>query len=163
MKLTFKEEQNFRKSWVLLILAGIIAIPIYGIYQQIIVGEVFGDNPMSDLGLYLFLAFTIGLFLFFWIINLTTEIDDFQIKMNFFPLTSKSIQWADVKNAEVLNYGFVGGWGIRLWTKYGTVYNTSGSIGLAIELQNGKKLLIGTQKETELKSLLEQLKLNKAQ
>jgi hypothetical protein len=58
---------------------------------------------------------------------------------------------------KVLNYGFVGGWGVRLWTKYGTVYNVKGNIGLAIELKNGTKFLIGTQKEIELRSFLEKI------
>tara|TARA_R110002050_G_scaffold109799_1_gene221367 strand:- start:102673 stop:103179 length:507 start_codon:yes stop_codon:yes gene_type:complete len=162
MKLTFKEEQNFRKSWVLLILLAINGIPIYGIYQQVVLGKPFGDNPSSDMGLYFFLAFTIGLFLFFWIIKLSTEIDDFQIKMKFFPLSIKTFKWSDIESAKVVNYGFIGGWGIRLWTKFGTVYNTSGNIGLAIKLKNGKKFLIGTQKESELKSFItNQLKAEK--
>ena len=59
-----------------------------------------------------------------------------------------------------LDYGFIGGYGIRLWTKYGTVYNTSGKIGLAITLNNGDKFLIGTQKSDELKLFLENNKLN---
>lgn len=61
----------------------------------------------------------------------------------------------DIKSAKVVNYGFVGGWGIRLWTAYGTVYNIKGNKGLAIELFNGEKFLIGTQKENELKIIVE--------
>lgn len=70
--------------------------------------------------------------------------------MSFFPFVKKTTKWTDMKKAEVINYGFVGGWGIRLRTKYGTVYNIKGNKGLAIELLNGKKYLIGTQKETEM-------------
>jgi len=56
----------------------------------------------------------------------------------------------------VVDYGFVGGWGVRWWTKFGTVYNVMGRIGLAIELKNGKKLLIGTQKKTEVGAIVKQ-------
>jgi hypothetical protein len=77
--------------------------------------------------------------------------------MHFFPFVKKRIDWKDVKSAEVLDYGFVGGWGIRLWTAYGTVYNVKGTKGIAIELLNGKKFLIGTQKETELREILEKI------
>ena len=59
----------------------------------------------------------------------------------------------------MINYGFVGGWGIRLFTKYGTIYNTSGNKGLALELHDGKKLVIGTDKEEELKNFIEKLQL----
>ena len=158
MKVHFKEEQTFRKSWVMYLILISVAIPIYGMYQQYILGEPFGSKPMSDTGLFLLLFFTLGIVGFLWMIKLTTQIDNFQIKMKFYPLTSKTIQWSEVKTAEVLNYGFVGGWGIRLWTKYGTVYNISGNKGLAIELNNGKKLLIGTKNEAELKSVLANLK-----
>nr|WP_315263057.1 hypothetical protein [uncultured Flavobacterium sp.] len=44
-----------------------------------------------------------------------------------------------------MNYKFLG-FGVRLFTSYGTVYNTKGDTGLAIELKCGKKILIGTQK-----------------
>jgi len=93
----------------------------------------------------------------FWFMRLKTEIDKTEIRINFFPFVKKRVNWKEIKNAEVVNYRFVGGWGIRLWTKYGTVYNTKGNKGLAIELQNGKKILIGTQKETELKKIVEKV------
>lgn len=90
--------------------------------------------------------------------QLTTTVNQKSIEIKFFPFVNKTIKWEDVKSAEVLNYGFVGGWGIRLWTKYGTVYNTSGNIGLAIILKNDKKVCVGTQKENELKQILEEVK-----
>ena len=65
------------------------------------------------------------------------------------------MSWKEIKKVEIVTYGFVGGWGIRLWTKYGTVYTIKGNKGLAIELLNGKKFLIGTQKETELNKIVE--------
>ena len=82
--------------------------------------------------------------------RLHTEIDADGIRIRFFPLTKRAVKWSEVKRAEVVNYGFVGGWGIRLWTSYGTVYNTSGNKGLAIELKDGKKFLIGTRREGEM-------------
>ncbi len=89
--------------------------------------------------------------------NLKTEIDQKEIRMNFFPFIKKRIEWKDVKKAEVLNYGFVGGWGIRLFTDYGTIYSTKGNKGLALELQSGKRLVIGTQKEAELNRIIEKI------
>ncbi|MCO4822597.1 MAG: hypothetical protein KC469_11050 [Flavobacteriaceae bacterium] len=74
--------------------------------------------------------------------------------MDFFPFVKKRVHWKEIKSAEIVNYGFVGGWGIRLWTKYGTVYNTKGNTGLAVVLLNGKKFLIGTQKASELNKLV---------
>ncbi|NGX84319.1 DUF1705 domain-containing protein [Aequorivita sp. KMM 9714] len=156
--MVFKEEQKFTQWWLWLILIGIGVLPIIGIYKQLIIEEKFGDSPMSDLELIIFSIFIFGLIALFWFMRLKTNIDQNEIRMRFFPLVKKQVKWKDVKSVEVVNYGFVGGWGIRLGTKYGTVYNTKGNRGLAIELLNGKKLLIGTQKETELKEILEKIR-----
>jgi hypothetical protein len=79
--------------------------------------------------------------------------------MQFFPLLKKNIQWNEIDSAKIVTYGFIGGGGIRLWTKYGTVYNMKGNRGLAIQLINGQKFLIGSQKTDELQKVLDQLKL----
>lgn len=155
MKIEFIEEQKFTQWWLWLILIAIGILPIIGIYNRLILGEKFGDKPMSDFGLIIFCVFIFGLIAMFWFMRLKTEIDQNEIRMNFFPFVKKRINWKDIKKVEIVNYGFVGGWGIRLGTKYGTVYNTKGNKGLAIELLNGKKFLIGTQKETELNKIVD--------
>lgn len=157
MKIEFKEEQKFTQWWLWLVLIPIGILPIFGIYKQLILGEKIGDNPMSDLGLVLFAIFIFALIGLFLIMKLKTSIDKNGIQMSFLPFTQKRVSWNEIKSKEVVNYGFVGGWGIRLWTKYGTVYNMKGNKGLAIELKNGKKFLIGTQKETELNNLIEKM------
>lgn len=157
VKIEFEETQVFTQWWLWLILIGIGLIPIIGIYKQLILGEKFGNNPMSALGLILFSIVVFALIGLFWLMKLKTEIDQNEIQIRFFPFVKKQVKWHEVKSAEVLNYGFVGGWGIRLWTKYGTVYNIKGNKGLAIELNNGKKFLLGTQKENELKRIVKKL------
>jgi len=157
VKIEFEENQKFTQWWLWLILIALGVIPIMGIYKQVILHEPFGNNPMSNLGLILFLIFVLALIGLFWLMKLKTEIDQNEIRISFFPFAKKRVKWQDVKFAEVLNYGFVGGWGIRFWTKYGTVYNTKGNKGLAVEMNDGKKFLIGTQKETELNRITEKL------
>ena len=157
MNIVFKETQKFSQWWLWLILIGIGILPILGIYKQLIIGEKFGDKPMSDLGLIIFALFVFSLIAMFWFMQLKTEIDQNEIRMHFFPLVKKRVNWKEIKNAEIVNYGFVGGWGIRLWTKYGTVYNMKGNKGLAIALTDGNKFLIGTQKPEELTAILEKI------
>ena len=154
MKTKFKEEQKFTQWWLWLILIPVGILPFVGVYKQIILGEPFGDNPMSNLGLIIFSVIMILLLGLFAVMKLKTKIDDNEIQMSFFPFLKKKTKWSEIKKAEVVNYGFLGGWGIRLCTKYGTVYNIKGNKGLAIELMNGKKYLIGTQKETELNEII---------
>ena len=155
MKLSFREEQSFRRSWIWFILVPITLLPSYGLVTFNTDMFPFNDMPFNEL--IIFLSSTMALSILFLILKLKTEITEEEIRIQYFPFTSKTVKWVDVKNAKVLNYGFVGGWGIRLWTEFGTVYNTSGSIGLAIEMNDGKKFLIGTHKENELRSYIKQL------
>ena len=161
MKTEFKEEQKFTQWWLKLILIGVGVIPIFAIYKQFILGEKFGDKPMSNLALVIFCVFIFGLITMLWFMRLKTEIDPKEIRISFFPLVKKQFNWKEIKKAEIITYDFVGGWGIRLYTKYGTVYNTKGNLGLAIEFLDGEKILIGTQKEAELNCIIKKILLNK--
>lgn len=158
MKTLFQENQRFNQLWLKVILVIPIIIALAGLYQQVVKGIPFGSKPMSNLGLVILLVFSLGLFLFFQMMCLQTRIDSEGISMHLRPLSKKRIPWSSVKTAEVLDYGFVGGWGIRLNTQYGTVYNIRGKTGLALTLTNGKKLLIGTQKEHQLSQVIAQWK-----
>jgi len=82
---------------------------------------------MSDTGLVFFIIFVFGLIALFLLTKLKTEINENEVKFNFVPFYKKSIKWNEIENAEVINYGFVG-WGIKIGTKYGTVYNTKEKI-----------------------------------
>lgn len=157
MKNEFKEEQKFTQWWLWIVLIGIGILPIFGMYKQLILGEKFGDNPMSDFGLIIFCVIIFGVIALFWFMRLKTEIDENEIRMKFFPFVKKKVHWKEIKSVEIVNYGFVG-YGIRIGSKYGTVYNTNGNKGLAIELKNGKKFVIGTQKVSELNKIVEKAK-----
>lgn len=160
MNIFFKEEQRFSQWWLWIIIIGLGNIPIFGIYKQFILGEKFGNNPMSDLGLIIFSIFIFGIIILFLFMRLKTEITNNKIHLSFFPFVKKDILWTNVKSAKVIKYGFVG-YGIRIGMSHGTIYNTSGNKGLSLELFNGKKYLIGTQKEKELQSVLKRMTDNK--
>ena len=134
----FTEEQKFTQWWLWLILIGVSILPVIGIFEQLIFGHTFGDKPMSNIELLIFSSFVFCLVALFGFMKLKTEIDEQEIRMNFFPFIKKRTNWNEIKSAEIINYGFVGGWGIRLWTQYGTVYNVKGNKGLAIELKIAK-------------------------
>lgn len=153
----FQEKQKFTQWWLWVILIGIGLLKIGLLYQQLILGETVGDNPMPNAVLVVFALITFAIIALFLLMKLKTSINKEYIEVSFYPFTTKKVYWHQIEKATVLKYGFIGGWGIRFWTKYGTVYNVKGNKGLAIQLKNGDKFLIGTQKATELKSFLEQL------
>ncbi|MCO6496363.1 MAG: hypothetical protein J5I50_01745 [Chitinophagaceae bacterium] len=156
----FKESQRFRQWWLMLILAGVNGLFLYGIYTQIIKGEPFGDKPASNGGLIMGEIVTLIVTLLILSLRLNTLIKDDGIYVKFFPFHLKynHYSWNDLLKCYIRKYSFVefGGWGIRygLGDK-GMAYNTSGNIGLQLMLTNNKKILIGTHKPEELKNILQ--------
>lgn len=155
MKILFKEEQKFTQWWLWLILLGIAVFPIIEIYKQLSLEDQRVSSVTSDSNLLLFTFLILGIIVLFLSMKLTTEIDENEIRMKFFPFVNRKVSWHEIETCKVLNYGFVGGWGIRLWTTYGTVYNIKGNKGLAIERKDGKRFVIGTQKEDKLRKIVE--------
>lgn len=149
----FKEVQRFNQWWFYAIIIILLGPPLYGYYHQIIKGDPWGNNPMSDGGLILYIVFSMGLAWFLTAIKLTTEITDQSIKGKLFPMAKKEIKWEDVASAQIINYGFVG-YGLRVSFKHGTVYNIGGKYGLAIVTKSGKKWVLGTQEPDRMKAKL---------
>jgi hypothetical protein len=153
----FEEEQRFTQWWLWLLLGGILLIPIYGIVQQLVLKEPFGDQPMSDLGLIIFFIGMLAFCCFFWWMRLQTTITKYQVTINFPPLAKKRILWSDVEQAQIVKYSPLIGYGLRIWTPHGTVYNVKGNRGLFLILKNGKKYMIGTQRPKEVEDIIKTL------
>jgi len=155
LNVSFNEEQRIDQWWLKIILLVTLGIMIVSVIPYFLHLKDHNTTSLiivlvsSSLGLS-----AIGL-VWFW--KLTTCIDNYGITIKC-PFVNKKVNWDEIERLEVLDYGFVGGWGVRIGTKYGTVYNTSGSKGMAVVLKNKKKFLIGTQKENELKKLEEKWK-----
>lgn len=158
MQLLFTEKQRFTQWWLWLILGAVNLLFLAGLYQQLVRGIPFGNNPAPNGVLIGVLIFTLGLSWWFGRLELRTEIDAQEIRVVFSPFTRQTMPWKDVASAEVVDYGFVGGWGMRFGTKYGTIYNVAGRMGLALVLKNGKQLCIGTQQAEELRRVLANLR-----
>jgi hypothetical protein len=109
MKIEFKEEQKFTQWWLWMILIPAGISPIIGIYQQIIIGEPFGDRAMSGISLMVSTIFMFSIIGLFFLLNLKTSIDNDKVEMRFFPFVKKTTKWTDIKKADVVSYGFVGG------------------------------------------------------
>jgi hypothetical protein len=153
MKMYFCETQKFNQLWLWILLFFIASSPFYGVYEQSkLISEITYKSLFDEIVFSMCMSF--GLLLLVYSIRLETNIDSEAVRIYFFPFVRKDFLFEDIKEMEVLDYGFIGGWGIRFWTKYGTVYNIKGTKGLRIVLKNGKKYLIGTQKPEQLKEAL---------
>ena len=101
--------------------------------------------------------------LLFVFLRLDTAIQKDGIYYRFLPfqLTYKKISWDRISKAFVRQYNPIteyGGWGLRigLFGK-GQAFNVSGNKGLQLVYDNGKKLLLGTQRPQEIEQVLKQL------
>lgn len=154
MKPLFTEKQRFNQWWVWLLIILTLGVPFIVFFQLIISGEAIADN----LAIIFSLIIPIACIYLIYITQLKTEITHESISFQFVPFVKRSYFLSEIQSVTVINYGFVGGWGIRFTTKYGTVYNIKGKEGLFVKLKNGKTFVIGTQKPEELERAIEQLK-----
>lgn len=150
MKPLFIENQRFNQWWLWLLLAVSSATPIIIMFKE------YSNNTVSSNNLWALIIIFLAIVLFS-VLRMKTVVTKENIQLTQYPFVWKTIKLSDIETMKVINYGFVGGWGIRLWTKYGTVYNVRGNKGLHIKLKNGKQLVIGTQKPQELERIVEQL------
>lgn len=157
MKASYTEAQKFNQWWLWILLLAVLGLPVYGMFQQLILGEPFGSKPMSDLGLVLLFIGTLLIIGLFWYLELRTEIDEAGIRVRLRPISAEVFTWDQIEHLEIITYGFVG-YGLRFSAKYGTVYNTSGNRGLSVRLKSGSRYVIGTQDPEGIKQTLLRLK-----
>jgi hypothetical protein len=156
----FIEEQRMNKPLVIIILIMIfIGFCISVIYKWESIGQNnLGDNVIVFSSLIILIFIT----LFFFNLKLKTRIDDQGIYFQFFPVhfSYRLISWDEISTCYIRRYNAIfeyGGWGFRIGIlkKVGRAYSVQGKIGLQIELKNGKKILIGTQKKEDLKRVID--------
>jgi hypothetical protein len=165
----FTERQRFNQGWLWLGLAAINTFFLYGLFTQTVQDVPFGDHPMSNTGL----AFTAGGLLLITLLLLSvridTEIRQDGIYVRFFPfqLAFRKYAWELLKDAQVRQYKPLveyGGWGIRFefsGNGRGKALMVSGDMGLQLELTDGTRMLIGTQKPEELEAAVSAARNNK--
>lgn len=162
-KVLFVENQKFTQLWLwllLLISALAVVLPFgYGIYSQEVLHKPFGNNPVSTILLIAIGSLTLlicaGIIILFVKANLNTRITTEYIEVNFRPLLWKKVKIfpSSIEKWEVRNYNPLmdyGGWGVKKSFRNGKVYSTSGNCGLFIQFNDGKKLMIGTQKKQSI-------------
>ena len=153
--LLYREVQYFRQPWLWAIVLAVAGLSIFAMVEQLILGESFGSNPSPDVVvLIISIVFGLGLPVLFYRANLTMEVTRDGIHYRFFPfhLSPQKVPLGEVKTYEVITYSPLrdyGGWGIRYGSK-GKAYNVSGNRGVRLELSNGKRILIGSQKTEAL-------------
>lgn len=156
----FEEKQRFTQWWLWLILLAACIFPFIPVMMGL---DSKTDQWLGLLAMSILLFLIVGLL---FLLQLKTTVDDEGIHYQFIPFhfKQKTILWKDIKSAEVRKYEPLkeyGGWGIKGFSKKNWAYNVKGNIGLQLVLKTGDKILLGTQKEEDLKGILKSFKKRK--
>lgn len=166
--LLFEEEQYFRQGWLWAIIGpldlAVLALFGYGLVKQLIFGRPWGNHPMPDWLLLVFSAvmfvLILGVTWFLWRLCLKVTIDRTHLRIRFSPLVKRDIPMDMIVRHEPRTYAPIreyGGWGVRRgFSKRGMAYNVSGNRGVQLELADGQRILIGSQRPEELDRALGQ-------
>jgi type IV secretory pathway VirB3-like protein len=141
--LLFEEDQYFRQSWLWALLLGILGLLTY----------VAALAPPDNNTIWVVVGGFVVLNLLFYFMRLSVEVDTEALHIRFFPFLRKTIPVTDVVHWEARTYrplAEYGGWGIRYACGKGWAYNVSGNQGVQLQLANGKRILIGSQRAQEL-------------
>jgi Family of unknown function (DUF6141) len=154
----FREVQYFRQWWVWLLVIAVVALAWWAFIVQIIKGVPFGDRPAPDAVVWI-IAILIGMALplLFLTIRMITEVRKDRIRIRYIPLYTRIVKPGEIKTFEACRFRPIrdyGGWGIRWAGSRGMAYIISGNEGVRLELTDGKKLMIGSQKAEELASAI---------
>lgn len=159
METEFRETQRFNQWWIWLV--GLFPI---GLVFFEFMGVIFGKEklpPEAIMAIVLVMILVVSSFVWIKTMRLETLINHSEISIKYIGLfTKKKFYWSDIETAEVIKYDPLweyGGWGIKYGFKRGWCYNVAGDEGLFLNLKNGKKYLIGTQKASELKEFITSL------
>lgn len=156
----FIEEQKFTQSWLFIGLAfGLIVVtmPIIKDWAHISQGSL--GEMLNDLGGILIILLVFTLFIFF---KLKTRIDEKGVYYQYLPFhfSYRFLPWNSISKCYVRNYDAIfeyGGWGLKFSFRKskGKSFTVKGDVGLQLELMDGKKILIGTQKKEEIQRTID--------
>ena len=159
-KTYFKEEQYFSSPWfwvfLIVVFTTAIAPTFVALYSELILNEPYGKKPSSTESLMVILVILLVVYAFvvlmFRKMKLVTEVRQDGIYYRYPPFIIRERKFGkeEIASFEIRKYKPIkeySGWGIRYsWGKSGRSFNVKGNIGLQLYLEDGKKVLFGTQR-----------------
>jgi len=144
-KIAFRESQSMRQWWLWAFVLGVQAISFT---------LVFREEGIST-GILLWIIFPMfGINGLLYFAKLVTEVREAGIYLRFIPFHFKwvKIDYTNIEQYESIKYNPIrdyGGWGIK-WGREGKAYNISGNLGVNLMLNDGKRIMIGSQRPDQM-------------
>ena len=159
----YREEQNF-DWWVYALVAGADAIYWGVVLLALRAGPNAAPGPgPGALGLALLVVAGVVFpaLLFIGLLRMTTEVSPAGARVWFgwVPTYRRRIPFGSIQRIEVVTYrplAEYGGWGIRIGRDGVRAFSARGNRGVRLDLADGTRLLIGSQRPEELALALEQ-------
>ncbi len=160
----FEETQSLGRWWTWLLVApagaGLVAIFGYGMWKQLVRGEVWGQNPLTNAELAWVGSLSIAIGTLSLVLlaraRLETVLTRNALSVRLWPLRARSILLREIRSFTAREYRPIvefGGWGIR-GSRRNRAYNAFGREGVQLELTDDTRILVGSQRARELERAL---------
>jgi len=146
----FNEKQKFNQWWLKIVMAVVLLgglVPLFAFRDK----ETQSDSEWI-IALVIFGAvISLTMLLLFFVIQLRTRIDERGVHYAFYPIqrNMRTIPWNQIESCRVRKYsplGEYGGWGYKItFGSQGKALSVRGNMGIQLEYNKGKRLLLGTQ------------------
>ena len=146
----FNETQKFNQWWLKVVMALVLVcglVPLFFLHDNKAQSESEWVMAIVIFGA----VVTLTIALLFFVIQLRTRIDERGVHYAFYPVQRhlRTIPWNQIESCRVRKYsplGEYGGWGYKItFGSQGKALNVRGNMGIQLEYNKGKRLLIGTQ------------------
>lgn len=155
-EILFHERQRFRQTWLWVLLActavPLVLLTFAAVWKQGLTGE-------GIVGIAVAVVAGPGSVALFYFARLDVDVTPREIAIRFTPFhrAPRRISLADVAVAKQRRYKPLdeyGGWGIR-GIGSDIAYNVSGDDGVQLVLTSGKRILLGSQRASELEAAID--------
>jgi hypothetical protein len=147
----FEERQRFVNRVVAFVLLGLLLLATLFAWQDVR-AHVPGGPQLT-----MFLPPALVAILLF--LELHVTVGDAGVRIRMLPFANRTIAPAQIARWEARTYRPIreyGGWGLRFGSR-GRAYNVSGERGVELTLDNGKRVLIGSQRSDDLAAAIGQI------
>ena len=160
--LLYSEQQRFQQKWILVVC---LITPITFFFVSLLtLIRIWQSSSSSNYTAITFLICTLCVFISVLIpilirkVGLDTEVSKKGLTFRFVPFhrREKVYLFENILCVEAVHYRPIrdyGGWGIRIG-RNGKAYNVSGNMGVMVNLEDGKRFLIGSQKSELLAQII---------
>ena len=152
----FHERQR-PPAWILVVIIVLgVGLPLYIAVQQLCLGKPVGNHPVSNWGVAILVPCITLPCLALARLRLSTQLYRDRLRIRLFPFADYSVPVPRIERWEVRNYSAMKefmGWGVRLGAG-GIAYTMKGNRGLQLVLDDGSRVLVGSQRPEDIASAL---------